>query len=70
MSSRREETWRNASVRSMLQSKKHSIQLKISSADIKTNTVIEDTLESSKGTEEPFEPTEDRSRASIATEER
>ena len=39
----------------MLPLKKHSIQLKISSADIKTNTVIEDTLESSKGTEEPFE---------------
>ena len=55
MSSRLEETWRNASVRSMLPLKKHSIQLKISSADIKTNTVIEDTLESSKGTEEPFE---------------
>ena len=39
----------------MLPSKRHSIQLRISSADIKTNTVIEDTLESSKGTEEPFE---------------
>ena len=39
----------------MLPLKKHSILLRISSADIKKNTAIEDTLESSKGTERPFE---------------
>ena len=42
-------------MKSTLPLKKLLIQLRISLADIKTNTVIEDTLESSKGIEEPSE---------------